>query len=90
MTKYDGYGGNKTVAGTYLEPPEGIDPDCLLFLGDPNKRTQSTFQRGWMPIASCIALTACSLYANRAARMPYRAGKQASICDNSSKQLKFR
>lgn len=69
------YEGEVDYSGTYLEPPPGIDPDCLLFLGDPKYKTVSEFQRGWMPLALAGAFLFGSFWSNKAANLPMRAGK---------------
>ncbi|CAL8079004.1 unnamed protein product [Orchesella dallaii] len=62
------------VSGTMLEPPEGLDPDCLLFLGDPDRKTYGPLTRGWMPVTAAIALGVGSVLSNVASRMPIGAG----------------
>ncbi|ODM98741.1 NADH dehydrogenase [ubiquinone] 1 subunit C2 [Orchesella cincta] len=57
-----------------LDPPPGIDPDCLLFLGDPEKKTYSAMTRLWMPVSAAICLGIGSIFTNVAAKMPIRAG----------------
>jgi len=67
-------GNQVDVSGTILEPPPGLDPDCLLFLGDPERKTYSTLFRMWMPVTACLAVTAGSFLSNVGARLPIRAG----------------
>jgi len=67
------------VSGSVLEPPPGLDPICYLFLGDPEKKTFSEFERLWMPVSCAIACSLTSFMANRAVRIPYRAGLHKHI-----------
>ncbi|ODM89055.1 NADH dehydrogenase [ubiquinone] 1 subunit C2 [Orchesella cincta] len=61
------------TSGKLLEPPPGLDPDCLLFLGDPQRKTYSAMTRAWMPVSAGICLGIGSVFTNVAAKMPIRA-----------------
>ncbi|ODM90425.1 NADH dehydrogenase [ubiquinone] 1 subunit C2 [Orchesella cincta] len=62
------------TSGKLLEPPPGLDSDCLLFLGDPQRKTYSAMTRVWMPVSASICLGIGSVLTNVAAKMPIRAG----------------
>jgi len=64
----------KNSCTTKLEAPPGLDPDCQLFLGDPEKKTRTALNRIWGPAGGAIIGFGMALLTNYWYRRPVVSG----------------
>jgi len=57
-----------------LEPPAGLDPDCQLFLGDPDRSSLSFTSRIWSPAGAAVLGFGYAMFVNGWYRRPVMSG----------------